>query len=196
MRGEFDQARELMLQAIEAGGGKVDAHVIGGEGLGWQIAAQRGDWTTAERELRRGYDGLVALGANAVAASMAGLLAMCLFMLDRYDETEDLALVAATKGAKDDLTAQAFSRTARARLLAAQSEPSAAVQLAREATAIVQNTDALDDIGYVAEVLAEMLQAAGQSAEARVAAEDALLAYDRKEHLVGSERVRGLLADL
>jgi tetratricopeptide (TPR) repeat protein len=196
MRGEFEQARELMLQAIAAGGGELDSYAIGGEGLGWQIAAQQGDWTTAEQELRRGYDGLVALGATAVAASMAGLLATSLCMLGRNDQVEHLALVAATRGAQEDVTAQAFSRTARARLLAAQGEGTAAVQLAREATAIVQNTDALADIGYVAEVLAEMLHAVGRSAEARAAAEDALRAYERKEHLVGGVRIRRLLAHL
>jgi hypothetical protein len=117
-------------------------------------------------------------------------------MLGRYDQAEDLALVAATRGAKDDVSAQAFSRTARARLLAAQGEGTAAVQLAREATAILQNTDVLADIGYAAEVLAERLHAVGRSAEARAAAEDALHAYERKEHLVGGERIRRLLAQL
>ena len=196
MRGEFAVARELMLQAIGAGGGQVDSYTIGGEGLGWQIAAQQGDWTTAERELRRGYDGLLALGANAVAASIAGLFATSLCLLGRFDEAEGLAVVTVTSGAKDDVTAQAFARAARARVLAARGEAPAAVQLAEEATALMKSTDALADIGYVDEVLAEMLQAAGRSAEAQAAAEDALCAYERKEHLVGSERVRRLLARL
>jgi hypothetical protein len=196
MRGEFELARELMLQAMPSAGGDIDAYAIGAEGLGWQIDAQRGDWTAAERELRRGYDGLVALGANAVAASIAGLFATCLCVLGRDQEAEQVIDLAAKSAADSDVTAQAFCRTARARLLAARGEVSAAIQLAREAKALVRTTDALADLGYVVEVLAEMLQAGGRRAEARNAAADALGIYERKEHLVGAERARALLAEL
>ena len=91
---------------------------------------------------------------------------------------------------------QVLWRTAQARVLARRGEASEAIALAREAVALALETDALTDRGEAFEALADVLHAAGRTAEAVDAAADAVRVYERKEHLVGARRTRTLLAKL
>jgi len=60
MRGDFELARELMLQALAAvDEHSVDAYALQAE-LGSMVEALRGDLEAAERELRKGLEGLTA----------------------------------------------------------------------------------------------------------------------------------------
>jgi thioredoxin-like negative regulator of GroEL len=70
------------------------------------------------------------------------------------------------------------------------------VGLAREAVAILEPTDSLDEQGAALADLAEVLTAAGHRDEARAALEQALDRYERKKNLVMAQRVRARLADL
>ena len=51
------------------------------------------------------------------------------------------------------------------------------------------------DLPYGRQLVSDILERTGRHAEARRAIERALRTYERKEHLVGVEHARGLLAD-
>ena len=68
--------------------------------------------------------------------------------------------------------------------------------LAREAVAIVERTDALDEQGAALYYLAQVLLAAGRSEDAAAALEQALERYERKKILPMAGKVRGRLAEL
>ena len=196
-RGEFELARHLMLQAIsDVGEAPLDYYSLRAFGLAWDVAATQGDWETAERELRCGFEGLSALGATAVLSTVAALLAHSLYRLGRDEEAEQMAAVSSEATAKDDILSQVLWRTARARVLTRRGDAAEAIALAREAVALALESDELAEQGDASTALAEALHAVGETAEARAAAADALRAYERKEHLVGADRARALIAEL
>jgi hypothetical protein len=90
-------------------------------------------------------------------------------VIGRDDEAERYAADAAAMSSKDDFMAQIFWRAARARLHVAQGEAAEAVDAACEAVAIGRQTDALADVGFAVEVLAEALLEVGRAAEGRAA---------------------------
>jgi hypothetical protein len=61
---------------------------------------------------------------------------------------------------------------------------------------LTRHSDRLDAWGDTLTYLAEILRLAGKHGEARVALEDALSAYERREHRVGAERARAALNEL
>ena len=71
-----------------------------------------------------------------------------------------------------------------------------AEQLAREAVAISERTDALNWQGYALCDLAQVLHAAGQSDEAADTLGQALQRYEQKKNLAMSAQVRERLAEL
>jgi hypothetical protein len=68
--------------------------------------------------------------------------------------------------------------------------------LARAAVDFAAKTDFLDARGDTLLDLAEVLRRAGRSAETPPLVEEALRLYERKQHLVGIERARRLLAEV
>ena len=96
MLGQRDAAREMILKGV------ADRQVLGdlpgaamsrGEGLGYFVEMVRGDWQTAEQELRRAYDELSSMGDKSYLALTAGWLAHCLYALGRYEEADECATV-------------------------------------------------------------------------------------------------------
>jgi hypothetical protein len=70
-----------------------------------------------------------------------------------------------------------------------------AERLGREAVAIASGTaDILDLKAEAFAALGEVLQLAGRARESRAALEQAVELYEAKGHVVGAERLRGLLA--
>jgi hypothetical protein len=76
----------------------------------------------------------------------------------------------------------------------ARAEHLEAERLAREAVAFIERTDSLNEHGDAYADLGEVLAAAGRSADAAVALEEALDRYERKKNLVMAERIREKLA--
>ena len=85
-------------------------------------------------------------------------------------------------------------RQVRAKVLARRGEHAEAEQLAREAVAIGDGTDALNWQGDAYADLAEVLLLSGKPDEAAAALEQALDRYERKENLVMARRIRDRLA--
>jgi class 3 adenylate cyclase/tetratricopeptide (TPR) repeat protein len=198
MRGDFDTARKLLVEARrrQTELGMVIAVEAGINMMSGAVEAMAQDWEAAEREWRSGYDGLAKVGETAYLSTMAACLAHALYAQGRYAESEEMAGIAETMGAADDMSTQILWRAARAKVLAAAGQFAEAERLAREAADMSSKTDALETRADSLLDLAEVLRIAGRSAETTSIIEEALALYERKQHFVGVERARGLLAEL
>jgi hypothetical protein len=68
--------------------------------------------------------------------------------------------------------------------------------LAREAVALTERTDAINQRGYVLLSLAEVLRIAGSSEDASTCAASAAELFTRKRNVVSAARANGLRAEL
>jgi tetratricopeptide (TPR) repeat protein len=91
---------------------------------------------------------------------------------------------------------QALSRQVQALVHARRGHHTQAEQLAREAVAITERTDALNLQGDALFDLAEVLHAAGRSDEAAAAFAQALERYQQRNNLAMAAQVRERLAEL
>ena len=142
MQYEFERARELYTRAramFEELGLHVDASTLSLSSAHVELLA--GNPEAAERELRRGYDHLAALGERYLLSSVAGLLAEALFEAERFDEAEDAALATEELADESDVDAQSLWRTTRAKILAQRGSLVEAEALAREAVELLAPTD-------------------------------------------------------
>ena len=99
-------------------------------------------------------------------------------------------------GSEQDAMAQAIWRQVQALVNARRGHHTQAEQLAREAVAITERTDALNEQGDALCDLAQVLHAAGQSDEAAATLGQALERYQQKKNLAMSAQVRDRLAEL
>jgi ATP/maltotriose-dependent transcriptional regulator MalT len=125
-----------------------------------------GDPEAAERELRRGYDHLDALGERYLLSSIAGLLAEALVAAGRFAEAEDAALATEELADESDVDAQSLWRTTRAKILAQRGSLVEAEALAREAVALLAPTDGVVTKVSALADLARILVIAGRDEEA------------------------------
>jgi tetratricopeptide (TPR) repeat protein len=113
--------------------------------------------------------------------------------LDRDDEAEHWIGVADAVGGADDVITQALIRQVKAKLLSRRGRQAEAEAVARDAVALIEQTDMLKAIADAKLDLADVLRAAGEEAEALQAIEEAAGLYERKRHLVGMAQTRALL---
>jgi class 3 adenylate cyclase/tetratricopeptide (TPR) repeat protein len=198
MRGEFDKARNLFAEAyrLQTELGMV-LQIAAGVAMMWGVVeGLAGDWQAAERIWRRGYERLEELGETGYLSTMAGYLAHALCALERYAEAQEMTRISERAGAPDDMITQILWRSARAKVLVERGDFDEAELLARAAVDFAAKTDFLDARGDTLLDLAEVLRRAGRSAETPPLVEEALRLYERKQHLVGIERARRLLAEV
>jgi ATP/maltotriose-dependent transcriptional regulator MalT len=193
MRGEFDRARDLARRgralAEELG---LDIEVASVALEAWRVEMLAGDIEAAERELRGGYDLLVALGERYFLSTVAGLLGQTVYMLGRYAEAEELGRLARELASDDDVDTQALWRCLQGKLLAQEGAYSEGETLVRQALAILAPTDAvLFTYGALLD-LAEVRRIAGQSAEDALA--EARAFADAKGSAVLAGAVAAMLA--
>jgi class 3 adenylate cyclase/tetratricopeptide (TPR) repeat protein len=169
------------------------AAVSGVEGL---VASAEGKLDEAERGLRVGYTFFRGQHdtANAVAAATDLSHIMC--KVGRFDEAAALADEVAKGAGVYDLEPQVGWRCVRARVLASRGEFDDAEALARQAVALIHPTEFLDLQADALVDLAEVLGAAGRSADAADAFRQAIDAYERKEDLAGARQARDRLPSL
>jgi class 3 adenylate cyclase len=194
MLARFDEASQIALEAADhyrdlTGDAQVD-------GLLGPIAATAGDHEDAAAHLRRYCDQLEARGFRAYLSTYAPLLGRSLCALGRHDEAEPLARLGCELGDEQDVITQALWRQVQALVNARRGHYTQAEQLAREAVAISERTDALNMQGDALCDLAEVLHAADQSHEAAAALAQALERYERKNNLAMTAQVRNRLAEL
>ena len=128
------------------------------------------DPAAAEPHLRRAYNGFRRMGLDADTAETAALLARACLALDRDAEADELC-TESERLAGHALKASIAWRTVRAQLLARSGAHDEARRVAEEAVAVAERTDFLVDHGDACLALATVLDAAGDGAGARAAAE-------------------------
>jgi hypothetical protein len=94
------------------------------------------------------------------------------------------------------LRSQALWRQAEARVSTEWGELEDAERLAREAIAVLEQTDMIEWTGYSSLALAGVLARAGRTDEAAVAIEDAIGFFERKGLVIPADRARTELAKL
>ncbi|HSL63234.1 MAG TPA: adenylate/guanylate cyclase domain-containing protein, partial [Gaiellaceae bacterium] len=181
MLGEFELGRALYRDASAAlheSGARIYAARISLESSIVELLA--GDAEAAERELRRDYATLEAMGEQYLRPTVAAQLAQVLCVLGRTDEARGFATLARELAAEDDLESQALWRSAAAMVLVEQGTPDQAVEVAAGAVELFGRTDALVRLGEALEVHGAALLASGREDDARAAFETAASLYARK----------------
>jgi hypothetical protein len=197
MLGRFDEARadvaEARAMAKERGaatGAAITEQCI------WTVETLAGNHGAAAEAMRLACGQLEAMGERGWLSTMAGLLACSLATLHLDEEAEHWASVAGEMGASDDIATQMVRRQAVARIRARTGATDEAELLAREAVALAQGTDMLNEHGHTLLDLAEVLEASGSFAEATQRVDEARALYERKGNLVMAGRARERLAGL
>jgi predicted ATPase/class 3 adenylate cyclase/DNA-binding winged helix-turn-helix (wHTH) protein len=197
MEGRFDQARDLHAvsgKAFEELGLTLSLAVSHTEAGTIDLLA--GDPLAAERNLRRGYDVLAGMGERNLLSTSAALLAQALFALQRDEEAERFAQLSEERADADDLITQVLWRGIRARTLARRGRAEEAESLAREAVALAETSDFVNDRGDAFVDLAIVHRQAGQLDQARAALAEGLRCYVQKGNAVAAGRARADLAAL
>jgi tetratricopeptide (TPR) repeat protein len=188
MLGRIDEAWEIGQEASrrlhELAGGST------GESLLAMVADIAGDHESAARYWRHACDRKEKEGNPRVLSTFAPALGRSLCMLGRYDEAEPLAQLGRELGDEQDAITQMFWRQVLALVLSHRGQHQGAEQLAGEAVAIAERTDALTWHGDALCDLAEVLQNGGRSQEAAAALGQALELYERKRNLAMADQVR------
>jgi tetratricopeptide (TPR) repeat protein len=149
--------------------------------------------SAAAEWLQSGCSVLAEAHMGVFLASRAAELAEAVYRQGRYEEAERWVRIAEEHAARDDVGAQFLRRAIGAKLLARRQSFDEAEDRARDAVAIAERTDALNNQAKVRLDLAEVLRLAGRSAEAVAAIECAVDLFERKGNLLGAERARSLL---
>jgi tetratricopeptide (TPR) repeat protein len=198
MQGRFDVAREHLEEARV---GRGEFGEPGTVAMNWAFDAASVEWlagdlATAEAILTDACDALRELGSNAWLATNQSALAEVVAGQGRHAEALELATEASKIGPADDLVTQVLWRRAHASALAADGKGAKAERLAREAVAIRDGTDLLNDRAESLVVLAEVLGVRKKTTEAAAVLEQARAFFEAKGNLVALERTRASLLAL
>jgi tetratricopeptide (TPR) repeat protein len=123
-------------------------------------------------------------------------LGLELCKLGRHREAEPLAATGRELADEADVSSQVLWRVVLAHVRSAEGDHVEAERLAREAVTIVDGTDSLTGHGDTRADLAEVLAAAGRTAEALEQFAEALERFERKKNLARAEQVRTRLEAL
>jgi class 3 adenylate cyclase/tetratricopeptide (TPR) repeat protein len=183
MLGRFDEAAAL------AGAANERLEEFGVEkGSTWlaEIAAVSDDYDAAAREMRKSVDAFRELGHVSFEMSYGAKLGRWLCILGRFGEAEPLA-----RRGRSDVGQEGdwLGRQAQARIDAHRGRHAEAEHLAREAIALVEQTDALTWQGDAYWDLAEVCAAAGRVEESEAAFAQARERYERKRNLAMAAQV-------
>jgi class 3 adenylate cyclase/tetratricopeptide (TPR) repeat protein len=197
MSGEFDRARQRIREseAIAERFG-ADFWVSASYEFGGDIEMMAGDPAAAEISFRKEYELHRRLGDEGHGSTSAAYLSLALARLARSDEAEELATIARTIGADDDLATQASARSAQALVRSARGEHEEARRLAQEAVDMYAEAQTPWFQGDTWMTLAEVSRASGLTGEAVEAASAALAAYERKGHEPGAASARALIDEV
>ena len=164
--------------------------------FGGEIELMAGEPEAAERSFREEYELHRRMGDEGHGSTSAAYLAVALCRLGRYDEAEELATIARTTGADDDLSTQASADSAQALVSSARGEHEDARRLAQEAVDLYVGAQSPWFHGDCLVVLAEVLRGGGLLEQAAEAARAALAAYERKGHEPGMASARALMDEV
>ncbi len=194
MCGDFEQARATIESArsIYEQLGQTFAATAWGGASSAAIEVLANNPTAAETALREACEACRRANATAFLASYSGKLADVLYLVGRLEEAEEWSSRSRELAMPDDRDAQAWWRTVTSKLVARRGDVHAAAELAAEALAVVEQTDALNLHAKVSLDYAEVLRAGGRRAEAAHAVADAVRLYELKGNRVAAARARAL----
>ena len=156
-----------------------------------------GNPAAAEKSARAAYRALEEMGERAFRSTMAASLAVDDPRAGtRRGGRGTLPSVSAQLAASGDLMTQVRWRRVRARVLARRAEIPAAEALAREAVAIAEATDFVNDRADALIDLSHVLEASRRGDEAVAAASRALHLYELKGNVVAAAATRLRLGEL
>jgi tetratricopeptide (TPR) repeat protein len=161
-----------------------------------RVETLAGDLPAAERDLRRDFEKLSAMGDKYLLPLVAALLVRAVSDQERYGEVADLLATADDLADDDDVETKAILRCVRARLHAHEGDLGAAERVAREAVDKLRGIEAPDLGGDCLVTLAGILALVARHDEARAVLQEALDLYERKGNLVSAERTRALVGEL
>ncbi|MEO8274433.1 MAG: AAA family ATPase, partial [Chloroflexota bacterium] len=151
MAEEFEGARESYRreqEILNELGSGIDASSTSIDSGRVELLA--GNAEAAERELRRDYDALEAIGEAYLRSTVAAMLSEALWQLGRLDEADELAGIAASLADEDDVVSQVGWRATRAKVLAARGQTTEAIELAEAGVAAAAATE---EVGLHADAL-------------------------------------------
>jgi class 3 adenylate cyclase len=195
MLGRFDEAWPSALEASERLR-ELTGGADGGDYVLAEIATLAGDHETAANYLRGWCDYLEEHGQRALLSTYAPMLGRSLCALRLYDEAEAQAQVGRDAGEEHDVATQALWRQVQALVTAHRGRSPEAEALAREAVAMIDQTDALNFQAAALSDLAEVLNGSGFPDEAVAVLGQALERYERKKNLTAAGQARARLAAL
>jgi tetratricopeptide (TPR) repeat protein len=196
MRGDGDRARdetargERALTEFGMNMFLLSAHNVALVGL------LGGDHEAVATRMRQSVEALREIGETGFLSTSAAFLAEALYHLGRYQEAEEAARVSEANAAEDDVASQITWRMTLSKTLAASGRVTQAESVAREAVAIAERTDHLNERGDSRLALATVLRATGRTGEAAEEARRALAEYEGKGNEVGASWARDLLRGL
>ncbi len=194
MRGEFEKARDLYRGARatleDLGAGVLSASTSIDSS---RVELLAGDLAAAERELRRDYDALTAMGEKFLLSTIAGFLGHVEIEAGHLDAAGALADEVRDLAPPDDIDSQAMWRAVKARVVALEGQRDEGVALAREAVEISRRADAPRLQADMLVALAATEGACGHPSDANQHFSDALRLYEGKGDLISSARIRSEL---
>jgi class 3 adenylate cyclase/tetratricopeptide (TPR) repeat protein len=197
MRGDFERARELYRQSrasLEELGWNVQAAVTSLSSGPIELLA--GDPVAAEAELAGDFRALEAMGEKYYLSTTAGFLAEATYQQNRLDDADMYCRICRELAAPDDVSSQFLWRSVQAKVLARRGDLENAQSLAKEAVALIDETEDPDATGNTLMDLAEVYEVAGRRDDARAALRDAEHLFGSKGNVVSLERARRRLAHL
>jgi class 3 adenylate cyclase/tetratricopeptide (TPR) repeat protein len=191
MNGEFEQARTLYRSGratLRDLGRGVNAAQTGVDVARVELLA--GDLAAAERELRADCDFLVKAREAYMLSTVAAVFARVQREQGLDDEALALSKTAEAAAAEDDIDAQVQWRSVRAPILARRGEVAEAEALARAAVALATSAEVPLLLAEAHTDLAQVLVAAGRSAEAQAEYRRAADIFAGKGDVISAARAR------
>jgi class 3 adenylate cyclase/tetratricopeptide (TPR) repeat protein len=194
MQGRFDVARALVAEGDRAAEelGQTIWLAVGGMAR-WDVESLADDVAAAERAIRTSCELLEQLGDTGYRATATAQLAESLLLRDQLDESERQSRVAEELAAPDDRVSQALWRQVRAKLHVRAGRDADAERFAREAVALLSDTDMVDYHARAVADLAEVLRELDRADEAANELAAAIELFEAKGNRVRAERARAQL---
>jgi predicted ATPase len=194
--GRFAVARELLATSNAAYADLGLTLYVASSDHEAVVEVLAGNPAAAEASVRAAYRVLDEMGERAFRSTIAASLAWVVLEQGRDEEAEALAETSAGLAATGDLITQVYWRRVRARVLAQRGEIRAAEALAREALAIAEATDFVNDRADALIDLSHVLEASHRCDEAVSAVSGALDLYELKGNVVAAATARLRLGKL
>jgi class 3 adenylate cyclase len=196
MLGRFDEAWPSAHQASDRLRELAAGPHAGGEYTLAEIAALDGNYALAAQYMEQYCEYLAEHGQHGLLSTFAPWLGRILCTLGRFDEAERRGQTGRELGDEHDVLTQSLWRQVQARVDSHRGRHEEAETLAREAVAMIEQTDALNFQAGALSDLAEVLTAAGRAGEAAAALDQALERYERKGNVSAAGQVRPRLEAL